>query len=270
MSEFEKNIVAEAAALGAMIGEPKQAGGADFTVIPNSMKFVDLERYRSYPARVKRNTVLDTVESFMDYIDEFVGNRTKIYFNRNALTFRAVFDSHTLGQPSWGDHLATFKLTISRQWKTWLERAKKPMEPSTFAEFIEENAIDVLTPTSADLMELLLNFDVTSTVNFGSVSRIGKGLISLQYTEEVKQGARTNQIEIPEKFELYIPVVEGGPRLKVTLRFHFKLKEGALSVWYDVVQKEQIQEEAVNQTILTIRTRFPETPFFFGSIPEPQ
>ena len=104
---------------------------------------------------------------------------------------------------------------------------------------------DIIKPEAAKMMQIALNFRLKSDVRFASAARLQSGEIDFSYANIVTATAGSDKggrVSIPETFTIEIPVFGGIAARKYTIeaRFRYRLKEGALSIWYDLVRPHKV------------------------------
>ena len=153
-----------------------------------------------------------------------------------------------------------------------------------FALFIEDNTPDIIRPEAAKMLQMALNFRITQGVNFVSANRLQDGNVDFAYTNTVDAsgkgadgkklsflslvpgGSHVGSIDslprratspqasspttmtgaIPEIFTIEIPIFHGiaQERVKIDARFRFRLDQGRLSLWYELVRPTRAVEDA--------------------------
>jgi uncharacterized protein YfdQ (DUF2303 family) len=248
--------VAAAIAVGGALGEPRTptdlpdpAGGQPgvYTVVPKDYEVKSLESFLPRPLRIKQDVILYDTDSFIGYVKEFMTGATLIFFDVQQETFLAAFDYHEIGKPSWNEHSAAFKPRRSVEFQTWLDSNRKQMTQVEFARFLEENLPDVVEPPSAELLQVALTFEAKKSVEFASGVRLASGQIQFQYDEVVRGTAQKGTIETPEKFILGIPIYVNGPAYRIDVRLRWRLQEGKVVFWYEVVRPHRFVEHALKE-----------------------
>ncbi|MCL5742987.1 MAG: YfdQ family protein, partial [Acidobacteria bacterium] len=141
------------------------------------------------------------------------------------------------------------------EWDTWFAKNQKAFGQVEFAEFLEDNLIDVAEPTGADLLEITRTLEAKKDVAYSSAIKLNNGSVRINYDEVIKGTANTQAgvIEIPEQFTLQIQVIRGGSQFRFPARFKYRLKDRALLLWYEIVRPHKILEQALDETVAAIR-----------------
>jgi uncharacterized protein YfdQ (DUF2303 family) len=238
-----------AIAAGAALGEPRnpvaEPGAGIFTVVPKNYEVKSLEEFLPRPLRIEEKVSLQDADSFIAYVNSFKNGCSRIFFDVEDEEFTAILDYHDAEQPSWCGHVATFKPRRSVEFETWMAANRKQMTQVDFARFLEENLPDIVQPNSAELLQVALNFEAKKSVEFSSGARLDNGQIQFQYDEVVRGTAQKGAIEVPETFVLGIPIHVNGPAYRMEVRLRWRLQEGKLAFWYEIVRPHRYIEDAL-------------------------
>lgn len=212
---------------------------------------VDLFQFehRTEPLSNKEKIELQDADSFVAYLEKFKSADSTVFFDNDTCSFLAVLDFASPGMPSWGDHAATFKPRLSEEWKLWFARNGKFDAQVPFGRFIEENNIDVLTPSAAQLLEMVMTFEATKSISFREASRLKNGQVQLTWVEDIKTGS----IDIPDSITIKIPVFYGQRPREIQLRFRYNINEQKLQLAYEFVRPERVKNEAAAEIVQMVR-----------------
>jgi uncharacterized protein YfdQ (DUF2303 family) len=207
--------------------------------------------YADRPQRIKSNIgVLDS-QSFCEYFEAFSDPDSRVFAYEPNLTVTGIIDYHN-EQPSvaprWGQHRVTLTLKKSPEWERWKGSDNKHFTQQEFAEFLEQNAIDITNPRPADMMEVARDLQATTEVEFGAGVRMNDGQVRFKYTETTKSSVGASQLAVPEGFTISLPVFVGGSRVDMGALLRFRVKEGHLVIWYTLVRPEEVMRTAFMQS----------------------
>lgn len=223
-------------------------------IIPEGYQLLDLEEYKAHPRRTAKTVRIKEAGDFVRYVQRFKTDDTTVYADLERRRFTAVIDHHGAGKPGWCQHRATYDCPISGQWKTWIDRDGKTMTQTDFAAFIEDNLPDIIEPSSSDILTISRTLEAKKKVDFQSGVRLDNGEVQLTYNEEIKGTAGKGSLDIPETFKLGIPVFEGGERYELEARLRYRLNEGRLAMWFDLLRPARLLEDAFSQTLEKVQT----------------
>jgi uncharacterized protein YfdQ (DUF2303 family) len=135
-------------------------------------------------------------------------------------------------------------LRHSEEWTRWKGNDGARTNQIDFAEFIEDNAPDIVTPDPATMLEVARDLSAKTEVDFGSAIRMQNGSVQFKYSEQVKGTFGAGNVEVPERFVIAIPVYVGSERVKITARLRYRINAGKLSFWYDLLRAEAVRRDA--------------------------
>ncbi|MGJ8518069.1 DUF2303 family protein [Carnimonas bestiolae] len=228
----------------------------DALLVPDGFHIEDLEGYGSGPRRISSAIDLIEVGSFIQYVNDYraTNNGTKTIIKADVKTqqFTAILDYHRdADKAGWCKHRAVYNCPQSRQWQQWSGKNCSKMNQATFAEFIENNQLDIDRhndegPTAADMLEVSRNLSSTQKVEFKSSINLANGDVEFQYQQnsEGVSGSAKGTIEVPKEFWVIIPVYEGDAAYPIKARLRYRISDGVLALWYELVEPEKILEDA--------------------------
>lgn len=213
------------------------------------------------PLHADGTVKLHDAASFIKYLKRQAAKneRTSIYANMRAAQpeFVAVLDDHAgRDTPGWRQWRAEYAIEFSPEWKAWTAQngeGKAFAGTTAFAKFIEDNAPDITEPPAAVMQEIALNFRINTEVQFASAQRLQDGHVELIYNHLVdghSRGAGGNKIGIPERFRIQVPVWAGlsAKLYEIEARFRYRLRDGKLTLWYELVRPHKVLDAAFRDT----------------------
>lgn len=257
MSDEANNVVQAAIAAATAMTQNINAG-ARLALIPNGYKLADLEKYLPIPQRKRGNVQVHTVGSLVQYVNRHKTGSTQIYANMEPPRFVAVIDDHADNNyefgAGFGEHRVSYAPPLSPEWKTWMGSNGCKFTQEGFALFLEQNVVDVMKPVAGNLLDIARTLQATTGAKFRSGVNLSNGSVQITYEEEVNGSAgHEGKTTIPEEFVLGIPVMQGGPRFEVTAKFRYSIKQGVLSLSYDLVRPHKVIEAAVEDIVKAIQ-----------------
>lgn len=196
--------------------------------------------FRSAPARAQGRATLTRLESFIAHV---VRNRTDetVVFAAESIdpqdrpSLTAVYDYHgrlndadgegiegAVG-PQFGDHGAFYPFPLSEEWRVWLGSNGAAMDQSDFAAFLEDRAIDVISPSDieAAAKETYESGDKEGHPTAGAVAA-GR-LFELQSSLKTTPADRDRLIDLSRGLEV---------RVKETVQQRVKLANGEMALQF--------------------------------------
>ena len=213
--------------------------------------------YVGHPARKEGTFVAYDAESFAAYVlEQADGKATKVWVDEHRLTARAVLNGHADELAGFGDHLLQLELEPTESWRAWAAMDGRLVGQTEFAELIEDNAADVVTPTAADMLEIAQSFQATTKVTFESSKYLADGRRALEYKEDTaaKAGHR-GALEIPAEFHLALRPFFGAEVYRVVARFRYRISDGHLRIGYKLTRPADVQRAAFSDIIDDVKLR---------------
>lgn len=231
----------EAVIAAARTANPRIEGipGTYHLLVPTGFTVKDVKDPDHLPDHVRTAIEFDDAESLIRYAKRFGDARTIILGDYDAGTITARIDFHHMtpgtdtwdyAQPDHDRHRATLRLRPSEEFKRWDEAEGKFMSQAAFAQFLEENAVDVSDPEPAILIEISRDLEGVQGVTFKSSTRLENGDRSFVYETETKT---RGDLKVPREFSLDIPLWAGEPRRVIRCALRWRIEGGELKLGYE-------------------------------------
>ncbi|MGM1186191.1 YfdQ family protein [Serratia liquefaciens] len=269
MQDIANNTVREIQELSITAHTPKT--DIPCAVVPRSHNVESLEHYQLQPALIRQAVNLISASSLIAYVKKFSDERTAIFADKSVTRIEAVLDYHSgPGSAEWATHRAVYNCPYSDEWKEWAERNKHAMNQTDFAEFLENHIQDIAPvsdnykgPSGTELLEMVLAFQETRKAEFKSVRRLQDGTFQMSYSDEKDGSGNTS---LPEKISLAIAPFHNGAPYQVEARIRYRLKDGGLALWYELIEPKKIVEHAFTEIVVDLETQLENIPVYEGSI----
>jgi uncharacterized protein YfdQ (DUF2303 family) len=205
------------------------------------------------PKIIKQAVRLQTVESLIDYLRRFAGLNSMVFADISTSAIRAMIDYHGAVDPNHCAHSAGLIIPHSIEWQTWGKVDGQLMSHVAFANFLEENAIDIMplgelrnrkgeivenAPTSilelCRSLQLVAKHEATSEVRNGDYVSF-----SMQKGDDI---TTKQDIEIPVSIRLYIPVYFGEPPALVTALLRRNNSSDGLKMGVKLQRPEMVRQ----------------------------
>jgi hypothetical protein len=257
----EVDAIAKLALLASGPMENSQPHGRPFVVIPPGHEVEVVPEPPLYPDRAVCTVELRDAPSFIDYITSIPVHpilSRRIYAQLTPAAFECVMDDHAAvaymsghdpdvdvkASPAFREFRVKFLVPPSREWELWTKGNKTQMTQVQFAALLEDNLPDIAEPSGADLLEAALDFEASKAGSFRSVQRLADGSTSFEWIDETNAKGGAGRITMPAQMTLSMPVFERGDFYSVTARIRYKLNDGKLALWYELVRPHKVLEEA--------------------------
>ncbi|MFD3646343.1 DUF2303 family protein [Streptomyces cyaneofuscatus] len=213
------------------------------------------------PARKSGTTLVRDVDSFLVYFDKHGDESSEVYADVESRTITAVLDAHTADDARWGGHRLELRLRPTSAWRAWTSMDGQLVPQGQFAEFIEDNLVDLVEPDSATMLELAESFEATTSAEFQSSQRLDSGQRRFSFVEDVQAKAgHKGEITIPATLTLALRPFEGCEAYRVTARFRYRLdrQKGALTLGFKIERPEDILAAAFEDIRTLVDDGIPE------------
>lgn len=200
----------------------------------------ELEALDDHPRRPKGNVVLRTELSFVDYVNDHKDDEATVIFAEDKQVV-AVFNHHkrhTHGavvaagaEAGWNDFRATLELKYTPSWTAWTQLATSGyMTQADFADFLEVNDQDILSPAAGEVLEMVTNLRLASESTVEARTHLGTGGTHIRYSENfVPMGGDGDQlgvIQFPHHLELSLQVFDGGKEFIIPALLRYAVQNG--------------------------------------------
>ncbi len=211
----------------ARLASPAHTGpdGRQYLALPNDFYLHEMEDDTRLDPIPRKSVVVDDRASLTAYANRFRDDRSVIIADFDALTIAARLDWHphnemeTFGQSGPDAHSVTLKLRLSEEFARWNQMQGDFHDQAAFADFLEENSADIAMPEAATMIEISRDLEATIGSIFKSSIRLENGDRALRYETETKA---QNDVRIPSKFMLFIPIYNGESPIELTARFRWR------------------------------------------------
>lgn len=236
-------------------------------------KVFDEEGLLEQPHRKNGSVSLDDDGSFISYINRHkIDDLSTIYcqadYKESKVAFKCIINDHGASRDGqqWRDHCAVYQPKFSEEWSRWIGGNKRQFTQLEMALFIEENLQDIAAvdgyPTGQQLLEMATSFQANQDMRFKSAIRLQNGGVNMSFVQD-DDNQTLAQMKIFEKIAIGIPVFWNGDAYQITARLRYRVREGKLTFWYELIRSDKTLEHATKQLIDKIKL---ETgiPLYFG------
>ena len=208
-----------------------------------------LEEFRTAPERRSGVAQVRTLRSFIDLTLRHKDADSAIFAQSDwpnpSLT--AVVDYHAVNHdPRFGEHRIVYPFPLTREFLKWVDQDGKPMAQKDFAEFIEDNIMDLSAPLDGeattyealfrtkfalptDLIELARGLEVHVGSAIKNAYRTDTGEMQLRF-ETTHTNASGEPLHVPGLFMLSLRAFVDGSEVRLPARLRYRPKDGAV-VW---------------------------------------
>ena len=236
---YDPRSALEVALTSARLADPVIEGdhGQRFALAPKDFNLTPIPSPHALPPHIIQRVTVDDADSLIRYANRFSSDASVLIADIDALTVHACLDWHGHNQakddallaPGARKHTAMLKLRESEEFKRWNELEGHMVDQMAFAEFLDENASDIVTPDPATMIEIARDLEATQGVNFKSSTRMQTGERSIVYETETHT---KGEMKVPTQFTLQIPLFAGEEPIEITASFRFRPRPDGLKLGF--------------------------------------
>jgi uncharacterized protein YfdQ (DUF2303 family) len=242
LTEYEAQF---AAVTSAQIAFDESMTG-QFGIVPDGFKIEAMEKFQRTPDRHRATHMFVAVASLAEYLNRFATPDTMICADYAAAKISAIIDGDAPDTPSHREHKAGFSAQLSDKVKAWLGICGKPLSQVQFGLFLEDRAVDVVTPDAADVMEMVMKFDATKKVSFKSSTRLHDGSRQFQYVED---NDTRGGVTLPDHFIIQAPVYRGMEPQRIKFMVRYRIEEGSLRFQVEMHDRDEVMRDAFERCV---------------------
>lgn len=224
-------------------------------VVPvgGKVEYVDLveklAKHQTSPARKTGCFHVHDAESFIAYMGKQGLGESEVWSDAQGQKIVGVINAHGDSSLSdtagWGDHTLVYQVALTDAWKAWISLNNKLIGQVDFANHIEDRMVDIIVPDAADLLEIAQSFEANTNVSFSSANVLATGERQFVFREETTARAgQSGQMTIPKEFVLSLQPFEGAALFEITARLRYRLRDGQLTIGYQMVRPEDVLRSA--------------------------
>lgn len=222
------------------------------------------------PTYVSQVVQVQDAASLIAYVNRFKSDATMLFANLNTSSIEAALDYHQRGGldgalPAQADlvaHRADMTLPFSEEWRTWTEIDGKMMSQLAFVRFLEENAVDIVAPATADLIEVCRDIQGLRNVEFTSVVRAESNTAERFMYADTSGVRGKGEVDIPREFTLSIPVYFNDRAYDIRALLRNEIEDGKLKLGIKLWRREYVRQTAFRNVMGEIETATNITPLF--------
>jgi hypothetical protein len=215
------------------------------------------------PRPPQRGTAhLHDLTSFRQFWESHQMPHSRVYAQMTPeVRFTAVFNDFDdeSGEGDWRDFRATYAPKHSPEWLAWRDKDRKDWPSNeALALWLEDQLPDIFSPPAEELLSIINTFRVDESHSWSNDVVLANGKIDMHYKKHV-DGHATNvaggRVAIPEIINLRLPVWAGldADLYDVQARFRYRLREGRLTMRYELIRPHKIVEQAFREMVKTIQ-----------------
>lgn len=220
-----------------------------------NIEILSTDAYAERPRRAESVRTVHDAASFNGYFIRHKKDESEVWADTVNSTVVGIIDAHgPASGPGWEKHRVNLVLEKTKPWLAWTQHDGHWFDQLDFAEFIDQRAIDVVSPGHLELVEMAQHFQAHRNVEFKSSERAADGQIQLNYEETVEARAgQRGDIKIPESIQLVLRPYVGGPPYYVAARFRYRIRGTSVVLGYLLERPQEILDAAFADIVELIR-----------------
>ena len=226
------------------------------------------------PTYVSQVVQMHDAASLIAYVNRFKSDATMLFANLSTSSIEAAIDYHKPGiaavpQADLVAHRANMTIPFAEEWRTWTEIDGRMMGQLQFVRFLEENAVDIVAPATADLIEVCRDIQGLRNVEFTSVVRAESNTAERFMYADTSGVRGKGEVDIPREITLSIPVYFNDRAYNVRALLRNEIDDGKLKLGIKLWRKEYVRQTAF-RNIMTGVSVNTGIQVLFGDIPNRQ
>ena len=230
---WETALAAAAAAQHTKVFDTQ--GGQQKVLLPNGFDLRDVTDPARLATHAEAAIVVDDKQALADYVNRFREPGTALFADVDSSEIVAALDYHL---PSDGKdvasgarkHRATLKLRESEEFQRWNAFEGELHDQAEFADFLEENAVDIADPDPATMIEIAREFSATVGAKFDGKVDLSSGDRRFRYETETRV---EDTIRVPKQFVVQIPIWCGEEAEPLVAAFRYRVAAGGLKLGFE-------------------------------------
>lgn len=228
------------------------------------------------PSYVSQVVTVQDAASLIAYVNRFKrSDATMLFADLSNSSIEAVIDYHRPADPGAvpGDaasvpqadlvaHRADMEIPHSEEWNTWTAIDGKMMGQLAFVRFLEENAMDIVAPATADLIEVCRDIQGLRNVEFTSVVRAESNTAERFMYADTAGVRGKGEVDIPREFTLSIPVYFNDRSYDIRALLRNEIEDGKLKLGIKLWRREYARQTAFRNIMGEIEEATNITPLF--------
>jgi len=220
------------AAVAPITHEVEPGRPEEVMLLPPGYTVANLDGRRKLPRRVEVSKTLQSLDSFIEYINEFKQAGTAIFGDREGHTISCTIDYHDVN-PDWCAHKVTLVNKPSTAWQIWTTNNKQRKTQRAFLHFIQDNIQDITDPDHATLIEEIKN------VKIGK-----KGSREIKISHSSESSNKNSDIEVtsglPEFLSLAIEPWRHSKHYALLARVYMHIENDEVQYSYQLINPDRI------------------------------
>lgn len=263
---MDANLVSEIVALAqqSMVHEETYVPAM---VLSEKCEIKSLEHLLSAPAHFRATLGTRFTDQFTSYVNENLTDNTHVFVDSESLSATAIFDMGDQGEPMWGHHRATVKITQEPEYKAVISNNTTPMTQVDLVNFVEDWSSNIQFYAGDDLLDLKDAINrirrIKVNVNNESTSTQGDFNQSRSALENIEVQSDGNTL--PDGFKFTCKPYEDLPEKTINCKLRAHTGE-KLQLSYRIVGASALDKELTNDFCFLIASELKDATVTIGTM----
>ena len=176
-------------------------------IAENEVKVQDIEDKLNAPRRANGTRTVQTPEGFAAALKLIEDVKPVLYESGSGCVTAILNHTRKEEEPQWEDWSIMYKPRLHNYFLPFSQKNGVEMSQTDFAEFLQDNALAIESPTLAEIEESVLGFESARSSSFASKVNQANGTLQFAYTEaEQVKGT----VVVPAHLRIVCPIIDGG------------------------------------------------------------
>jgi uncharacterized protein YfdQ (DUF2303 family) len=213
--------------------------GREFVVVPDGFDLKDVTDPHRLPDFIRQTLTVDEPGSLSAYVNRFKRSESVLFADLDNAQVVARLDYHDQGVDIDGDaadvppmprqnkHVATLQLRETQEFQDWCEFCSDFWPQAEFANFLDENRIDVIDPDGGDLLEIVKDLQAVSTSSFTGKVDLTNGDVSIGFETDTKE---VQKVMLPKTVTLRLAIYAGDEPVEIECALRWRAQSGGVKL----------------------------------------
>ena len=226
------------------------ADGDQLVLVPTDNGWTVEKIYDAQPAPKFHDRLIafTSVESLVSYLQDFSDSHPNMRAYGNSKGITVVLDDDKGKQVGRNLFEASFNPNLTEEWKLWNKCSDQLVSQEDFANFIEENAEDIIEPDGAKMLEIVSTLQSLVRSEFKSAVTLGNGNRKLTFEESSSDRAGEHgELEIPSEFTIRLQIFENiNTTVKLKAKFRYRRSRSGIQMGFKLIRPNNAIRAAMN------------------------
>lgn len=222
-----------------------------------------VEHLLDEPLRIQATPQFPDLASFCAYVNRYKNALTTIFANRDGAKLTAWIDYHGNDVPSRETHSATLNLKVSEEWKAWLGKDGVAQTVDAFAAWIEAREIDILSPSSASILEAARDLKLSRDGSYERKVNETNGSMHFVWKENIEE---KGTVKLATEWTVALRPYEHCDPVPVKAKIQYRLGDGGkITFAFKLQRPDLVVEAAFGQIVERVKAETHDVSVYYGT-----